>query len=243
MVIAPVALPEKQRLGVLKSALVADTKREPAWDGLPIDRVAIDDRKHDVASERAVLNPFSILLKLSVATDQPRPRALVVMPMSGGHVLIVRDLIYGLLQTHDVAVLDWINARYVPLSAGRFGFRENVASTIDALRHLGPGIHLVGICQSGPIAALAASALHQAKAVQRPVSLALLCSPIDPEAEQTRVASMLAGTSESWLAGSMLGPVPSSYVGHGRMVYGAELQQARLLQYLSLIHISEPTRR
>jgi poly(3-hydroxybutyrate) depolymerase len=216
----------------LEARLIADTNHEPAWSGLEIDRVTIAHRLHEISSTHLLLNPFSVLMSLRLAHGEPRPKALVVMPMSGGHVLMIRDLVCGLLQTHDVAVLDWINARHVPCSAGRFGFRENLGSAIDALIHLGAGVHLIGICQSGPVAALVASLLHQAGSDARPASLALLCSPIDPWAEQTRVASLLAGTAESWLAGSLLSPVPSTYMGHGRMVYPAELHQARLLQYL-----------
>ncbi len=213
-------------------SLIADTSHEPAWGGLEIAHVAIDGRRHDVVCRHVVLNPFSVLLKLNVFTGQVRPRVLVVLPMSGGHALMIRDLVQGLLHTHDVSVLDWINARFVPRSAGQFGFVDNLSSTIGALRHLGPGVHLVGICQSGPVVSLAASVMHQSDALERPVSLALLCSPIDPEAAPTRIASLLAATSQSWLGGSMLAPVAPDFVGHRRRVYPAELQQARLLQYL-----------
>ena len=232
MVFAPIALHSEHPQGMLDPGLIADISREPAWGGLEIDHVAIDSRPHDVVCRHVVLNPFSVLLKLHLVTSQVRPQVLVILPMSGGHVLMIRDLVYGLLRTHDVAVLDWINARFVPRSAGEFGFAENLSSTITALRHLGSGVHLIGICQSGPVVALAASVLHQSGATERPASVVLLCSPIDPAAAPTRVASLLAATSQSWLGGSMLAPVAPAFVGHGRRVYPAELQQARLLQYL-----------
>ncbi len=218
--------------GGLARHLIADTGSEPAWSGLEINHIAIDGRRERVACRSGFLNPFAVLLKLTVDRLAPRPIALIVMPMSGSHILMMRDLVYGLLATHDVAVLDWVNARYVPLSAGRFGFQENVETTATALRKLGPGAHLIGICQSGAVAALAASALHQTGAAERPVSLALLCSPIEPEAERTRIASLLALTARSWLSGSMLAPVARQFPGRGRMVYPAELQQARLMLYL-----------
>jgi poly(3-hydroxybutyrate) depolymerase len=232
MTVVQAAKRDDAGLAGLDPRLIAEPGREPAWGGLAIDHTILGARRRPIESRHISLNPFSVLLTLRVADGAPRPLALLVMPMSGGHALMMRDLAAGLLETHDVALLDWVNARYVPLTAGRFGFQENVETTIAALRHLGAGVHLVGICQSGAVAALAASALHQAGAAERPVSLALLSSPIEPLAEQTRVSSLLAFTARSWLTGSMLSPVPRAFAGRGRMVYPAELQQARLKLYL-----------
>lgn len=198
---------------------------------MEIDHTLLGTRQRPVHSNHVQLNPFTVLSTLRVTEAGPRPLALLVMPMSGSHALMIRDLAAGLLETHDVAVLDWVNARYVPLRAGQFGFQENIEAVLAALERLGPGTHLIGICQSGAVAALAASALHQMEAPERPVSLALLSSPIEPQAEQTRVSTLLAYTARSWLTGSMLAKVPPNFAGRGRMVYPAELQQARLKLY------------
>jgi len=224
-----------ERPPTLDRRLIADPGREPAWRPLGIEAVRIDGRRHMVHSEHEMIGGFSVLIHHRVEDEEPRQRVLLVMPLSGHHGVMMRDLIVGLLESFDVSVLDWINARHVPVEAGLFGFADNVAATVAALGRLGQAsrAHLIGICQSGTTATLAASALHQAGAATAPRALVLLCSPIEPAAQPTRVSSLLTLTTDRWLAESLLSPVPEAFAGRGRMVYPAELQQARLMQYLN----------
>ena len=63
-----------------------------------------------------------------------------------------------MLPDHDVYITDWHNARDVPLEHGRFGFDEYIDHLIRFLETIGPGAHLVAVCQPC-VAALAAAAV------------------------------------------------------------------------------------
>ena len=212
--------------------LIADTDAEPAWRSLGIHRVEIAGQARAIREEDLLLNPFTVLKMLRPRSAAARPNVLVVMAMSGHHGVVLRDLVHGLLAEHDVAVLDWVNARFVPTSVGPFGFAENIASVVTALRCLGPGAHLVGICQGTIPAIAAAAALCQLEDAARPASLSLLGGPVDPEANMTRVATMLAMTSTRWQETHSLARVPDGFTGAGRLVYPAATQQQGLLTYL-----------
>ena len=53
----------------------------------------------------------------------------------------------ALLPAHDVYVTDWIDARMVPLSAGPFHLNDYVRYVQDFIRHLGPDVHVISVCQ------------------------------------------------------------------------------------------------
>ena len=52
-----------------------------------------------------------------------------------------------MLPDHDVYITDWRNFRDVPLSDGRFGFDEYIDHVTRFLNVLGPGSHLLAVCQ------------------------------------------------------------------------------------------------
>ena len=78
--------------------------------------------------------------------------------MSGHFATLLRDTVRTLLLDHDVYVTDWHNIRDVPFGAGRFGLDEYTEHLIDFLAAMGPGAHVVAVCQPC-VAALAAVAL------------------------------------------------------------------------------------
>ena len=76
-----------------------------------------------------------------------QPQVLIVAPMSGHFATLLRDTVRTMLADHDVYVTDWHNARDVPLRAGRFGLDEYIEHLIDFLAAIGPGAHVVAVCQ------------------------------------------------------------------------------------------------
>ena len=102
--------------------------------------------------------PFGTLLHFRKDVPDPGPRVLIVAPMSGHFATLLRDTVRTMLADHDVYITDWHNARDVPLAAGRFGLDEYIEHIIDFLGVMGPGSHLMAICQPC-VAALAAVAI------------------------------------------------------------------------------------
>jgi polyhydroxyalkanoate depolymerase len=124
----------------------------------------------------------------------------------------------------DVYITDWKNARDVPLSAGRFGFDEYVEHLITMLEHLGPGTHLVAICQPA-VPALVATALMAAhKNRAQPRSLTLMAGPIDTRESPTRVNKMAKKQTIAQYEKRAIATVPARFAGAGRKVYPGFVQ-------------------
>jgi poly(3-hydroxybutyrate) depolymerase len=120
--------------------LVEVTHRRPDWN---IDAVA------DVAVLESTVHrtPFATLTRFTRDVAQPGPKVLLAAPMSGHFATLLRDTVRTMVADHDVYVTDWHNARDVPLKAGPFGFDEYVAHLMEFLAVIGPGAHVVSICQ------------------------------------------------------------------------------------------------
>src|ERR1700752_5135902 len=50
----------------------------------------------------------------------PQPKLLIVAPMSGHYATLLRGTVEAFLPQHDVYITEWVNAREVPVSDGRF---------------------------------------------------------------------------------------------------------------------------
>ena len=211
---------------------IADPASQPAWRDFKIRAVEFNGQAHAVVERRRILTPFVTLTHLDREGCKSVCKCLVVMAQSGHFSLILRDLVAGLLGEHDVAVLDWTNARHIPPDAGRLGFEDTIATIITALRKLGPGVHLVGVCQSAIPAIAAAIAMDQLNEPAKPASLTLIGAPVDPCANPTRVSSMLTTTPIASIEADAITVVPTGFPGAGREVFSAAAQQRGLLTYL-----------
>jgi hypothetical protein len=90
-----------------------------------------------------------------------QPQVLLVAPMSGHFATLLRGTAQTLLADHDVYISDWRNARDIGLRHGEFGFDEFIDHVTTFLQVLGPGVHVVGVCQPC-VAVLAAVAIMAA---------------------------------------------------------------------------------
>jgi polyhydroxyalkanoate depolymerase len=129
-----------------------------------------------------------------------------------------------MLAEHDVYVTDWHNPRDVPLSQGRFGFDEFVQHVIDFTETIGPGAHLLAVCQP-TVAALAAVALmadddHPAQ----PASMTLMAGPIDTRINPTRVNDLAKSKPIEWFEQNLISAVPFGFAGAHRRVYPGFVQ-------------------
>ncbi|MFP5436124.1 MAG: polyhydroxyalkanoate depolymerase, partial [Alphaproteobacteria bacterium] len=121
------------------------THKRPSYD---IGTVTSGNAQVSVREEVALDLPFGDLLHfVKDEVDAAQPKVLVVAPMSGHFSTLLRSTVEPLLRDHDVYITDWKNARDVPLSAGRFGFEDYVDYVIQFFQHMGPGAHMVSVCQ------------------------------------------------------------------------------------------------
>ena len=104
---------------------------------------------------------------------------LLVAPLSGHFATLLRNTVKTMLPEHDVYITDWHNARDAPLSAGRFGFDDYVEHLIKFLEIIGPGAHVVAVCQPCVAALAAAAVMAQQGNAAQPRSMTLMAGPID----------------------------------------------------------------
>jgi polyhydroxyalkanoate depolymerase len=189
-----------------------------------IDSVVSEGREVAVTERVAQRTPFCTLLHFRKHSRIPQPRVLVIAPMSGHFATLVRGTVRTMLADHDVYVTDWHNPRDVALSNGRFGFDEFVQHVIDFITTLGPGAHVLAICQP-TVAALAAVALmaednHPAQ----PASMTLMAGPIDTRVNPTRVNELARSRPIEWFERNLISVVPPGFAGAYRQVYPGFVQ-------------------
>ena len=203
---------------------------EPAHRGFRISTVGEAGHRVEVHKTDLAKWPFCTLSEFA-RDPEGQKRILLVAPLSGHFAFILREMVLGLVRNANVSVTDWRNARYVPLSAGEFGFDENIDIIARSIKILGPGTHVIALCQSA-VPALAATALlaeHQPELAPR--SLTLLGGPVDPLANPTRVVQLLRQAPAHWFEQNVLDRVGGSYPGAWRMVYPARHQMSALAAY------------
>ena len=175
--------------------------------------------------------PFCALSEF-VGTLPGQNCLLLVTPLSGHFASISREMVLGLVPTARVCVTDWLNARFVPASAGDFGFDENIETIVESIKLLGRGTHIVALCQ-GVVPALAAAAILSRDApALAPRSLTLIGGPVDPLGNPTHIVEQLGKHTLSAIEAEALHSVGDGFPGAGRLVYPASNQLPLLLAYL-----------
>ncbi len=199
--------------------------------GFDFSAVEIDGRAVPVQEQVVARQPFYRLIHFEREIDRTDPRLVAVAPLSGHHAALMRDLLAALLPDHDLFLMDWANARDVPVSAGRFALEDNISSVIDVLRSFGGDVHLLGLCQSAIPVLAAAGVLASRDEPAQPRSLVLISGAIDPRINPTRVGQLAAQRSLDWFERHIILTVPDPYPGKGRRVYPASAQREALFAY------------
>jgi poly(3-hydroxybutyrate) depolymerase len=143
-----------------------------------------------------------------------------------------------MLPDHDVHVSDWHNVRDVPLSAGRFGLDEYTEHIIHFLAAMGPGSHVLAVCQPC-VASLAAVALmSEDNHPATPASLTLMAGPIDCRVSPTTVNTLATSKPIDWFKKNLISPVPWRHRGGGRQVYPGFVQLSAFISMNKERHLN-----
>ena len=210
-------------------ALIADATMTHARPSFRIDSVRIGNDTLPVVEEAADDTPFATLLRFRVETGAPRPRVMIVAPMSGHFATLLRGTVSVMLPDHDVYITDWKNARDIPTTAGTFDLDAFIDHLMRFMRVLGPGSHMVAVCQP-TVAALAATAVMAAdRDPAQPRSLTLMAGPIDTRVNPTKVNDLAKSRPIEWFERSLIARVPWRYPGAGREVYPGIVQLAAFM--------------
>ena len=223
------ALPQAKAVAAACDVFERVTRRygKPEWG---IATTTVDGVDVPVSIEPAVRLPFCTLRHFrrdSGAMAPARmhdPRVLIVAPMSGHYATLLRGTVQAMLPEHDVYITDWVDARLVPVSNGKFGLEEYTDYVMRFIRFLGPNTHVMAVCQPGP-AVLAATALLAADGdLCQPASLTLMGSPIDTRMSPTVPNELATSRSLDWFESNVISLVPWPNPGMMRRVYPGFLQ-------------------
>ncbi|QVQ29747.1 polyhydroxyalkanoate depolymerase [Achromobacter deleyi] len=200
--------------------------QKPAWN-LPTTQIG--GKSARVIEAVALDKPFCRLVHFQRdvrVAGKDDPKVLLVAPLSGHHATLLRDTVRALLPAHDVYVTDWVDARMVPLSAGPFHLNDYVRYVQDFIRHLGPDVHVISVCQPTVPVLAAVSLMASANDPCQPRSMVMMGGPIDPRQSPTQVNRLATTKPYAWFENQVIHPVPPRYPGAGRKVYPGFLQHA-----------------
>ncbi len=194
-----------------------------------IATVRVGNRDVPITEEVVLDLPFGQMLHFAKDVDTPQPRILVVAPLSGHFATLLRATVATLLRDHDVYITDWKNARDVPTEAGRFGVEDHVGYLIEFLEALGPGAHVLAVCQPCVQTLAAVAVMSEDRNPATPRSMTLMAGPIDVRESPTAVNDLATSKPLSWFERTLITSVPGRYPGHGRRVYPGFVQLSAFL--------------
>lgn len=172
--------------------------------------------------------PFCRLLhferQLKHAPRNPHPKVVLVAPMSGHYATLLRGTVEAFLPQHDVYITEWLDARTVPISDGRFDLDDYIDYVISILHRLGGDCHIIAVCQPS-VPVLAAIARMEAEDDPYvPYSMTLMGGPIDTRVNPTAVNRLAEERGIDWFRRHVIARVPFPHPGFMREVYPGFLQ-------------------
>ena len=237
-------LPMAQRVSAgldLMHRLAKDYEK-PQFD---IRSVEVDGVEVAVQEQVPITKPFCRLLRFKRFTDNPavlekmktQPTVLVIAPLSGHHSTLLRDTVRVLLRDHKVLITDWTDARTVPLDAGPFHLNDYVAYVQEFIRHVGPEVNVMSVCQP-TVPVLAAVSLMATHGEFTPRTLTMMGGPIDARLSPTSVNNLATTKSYEWFENNVIYRVPANFAGVGRRVYPGFLQHTGFVAMNPDRHVS-----
>ncbi len=224
------AIPGSQRLSAGFDLLnrLAKEYEKPSFN---IGSVNVNGVEIAVQEQVALTKPFCRLLRFKRFTDKPealehmrgQPTVLVVAPLSGHHSTLLRDTVRSLLKDHKVFITDWTDARMVPTEAGPFPLDDYVRYVQEFIRHIGPHVNVISVCQP-TVPVLAAVSLMASAGEPTPRTMTMMGGPIDARKSPTAVNNLAMNKSYEWFEHNVIHRVPVNYPGAGRQVYPGFMQ-------------------
>ncbi len=192
-----------------------------------------------VTEEIVLSKAFCNLRHFKRATENNDPKVLIVAPISGHHATLLRGTVEAMLPEHDVYITDWIDAKLVPASKGKFDLEDNIEYIMDFSRFLGPDVHLVAVCQPAVPVLAAMSVLAQLNDPAQPRSMTLMGGPIDPRKAPTVVTRLASERPIEWFKNTVIHSLPFYYPGAHRLVYPGFIQLQGFMSMNVERHVGE----
>ncbi len=204
-------------------AHAAAPRGKPAFG---IVETLVNGKSVAVHEEIEARKPFGQLKHFIKEGVEAGPKLLIVAPMSGHFATLLRGTVERMVPGHDVYITDWRDARLAPLSDGRFDLDDYIDYLIGWLEHIGPGAHVLAVCQPSVPSYAAVAAMSIADHPCLPRTLTMMGGPIDTREAPTAVNELAQQRPISWFRQNVITTVPVSHPGAGRQVYPGFLQLA-----------------
>jgi poly(3-hydroxybutyrate) depolymerase len=194
-----------------------------------ITQTRISGTEYRVSEEVVWERPFCRLLHFRLeaggkALPAKREKVLIVAPMSGHYATLLRGTVAAMLPHADVHITDWADARQVELSKGPFDLDDYIDYLLEMIRHLGPGSHIMAVCQPSVPVLAAVSLMNANNDPDTPASMVLMGGPIDTRRNPTAVNKLAVERGIDWFKRNVIVPVPMPHPGYMREVYPGFLQ-------------------
>ncbi|WP_409146339.1 polyhydroxyalkanoate depolymerase [Pseudoxanthobacter sp. M-2] len=192
-----------------------------------LDSTQVGGVRVPVHEEIVWSRPFCNLVHFERVLPDPsrrHPKLLIVAPMSGHYATLLRGTVEAMLPRHEVYITDWVDARQVPLAAGRFDLDDYIDYVIAMIHHLGPDVHVMAVCQPAVPVFAAVALMEEANDPLAPSSMVLMGGPIDTRANPTAVNTMAQERGLEWFERHAVMMVPWPLPGFLRRVYPGFLQ-------------------
>lgn len=191
-----------------------------------LDHTTVDGKTVAVREEIVLRKPFGQLKRFVREGVEGGPRLLIVAPMSGHYATLLRGTVERMMQTCDVYITDWRDAKLVPLSDGRFDLDDYIDYLVAFMEHIGPGGHVLAVCQPSVPTYAAVALMSADKHPCLPRTLTMMGGPIDTREAPTAVNTLATERPKSWFEQNVIATIPMTYPGAGRKVYPGFLQLA-----------------
>jgi poly(3-hydroxybutyrate) depolymerase len=199
-----------------------------------IESTLIHGMPVSIYQQTILSKPFCNLVRFqrdeSVTGQRDDPRVLIVAPLSGHYATLLRGTVKSMIPEHDVYITDWVDARTVPESDGRFDLDDFIDYIIEMVQFIGPNTHVIAVCQPA-VPVLAAVALMASRGSERqPASMTLMGGPIDTRRNETVVNKLAKARPLSWFENNVIYRVPFPNPGFMRKVYPGFIQLTGFMQ-------------
>jgi poly(3-hydroxybutyrate) depolymerase len=186
----------------------------------------VDGKRVLVEEEIILRKPFGQLKRFRREGVESGQKLLIVAPMSGHYATLLRGTVERMLPKHDVYITDWRDAKLVTQEEGSFDLDDYVDYLIEFLEAIGPGAHMLAVCQPSVPCYVAACLMSAGKHPCRPKTLTLMGGPVDTREAPTAVNTLATQRPHAWFQQNVIAKIPYSYPGAGRKVYPGFLQLA-----------------
>ncbi|HEX6959334.1 MAG TPA: polyhydroxyalkanoate depolymerase [Ferrovibrio sp.] len=186
----------------------------------------VDGAPRKVTERIVVRSPFCHLkyFEREGCAERNDPKLLIVAPLSGHYATLLRGTVEAMLPGHEVYITDWQDARDIPLREGPFELDDYIDLVREFLDVLGPGCHVMAVCQPSVPVLAAVALMSAANDPNLPRSMTLMGGPIDTRISPTVPNDLAQERSIEWFEHSVISRVPFPHAGFMRPVYPGFIQ-------------------